>query len=59
MRRPGKAQILKRLLADNSTGLNPELLVRLWRTILVESSLVQSQVTIHASRKLRQTWDCA
>jgi chorismate mutase / prephenate dehydratase len=45
-------QILKRLLAQKSAHVSADLLVRLWRGIVTEASMVQSPVTIHISKKL-------
>jgi chorismate mutase / prephenate dehydratase len=52
--RPAReAAILRRLLARaKGTALNPELLVRLWRNILNESSRSQAPITLHVSRHL-------
>jgi len=52
--RPAReAQILRRLLARaKDSNLSPEFLVRLWRGILSQSSLNQSAITIHVSRRL-------
>jgi chorismate mutase / prephenate dehydratase len=47
-------EILKRLKALSGDALPPELLVRLWRGILTESSLVQAPVAIHVGKKLAQ-----
>jgi chorismate mutase/prephenate dehydratase len=52
--RPAReAQILRRLLARaGGLGVPGELLVRLWRGILSQSSLNQAPITIHVSRRL-------
>ena len=51
--RPGREmQILKRLLAQADGSVPPETLVRLWRSIITESTLKQSSVTLHVPRKL-------
>ena len=52
--RPAReAQILRRLLAGARGGLVPaELLVRLWRGIINQSSVNQAPVTIHVSKHL-------
>ncbi len=52
--RPSReAAILRRLLAKAKGGpLNPELLVRLWRAIISQSSLNQAPITLHISRHL-------
>ncbi len=52
--RPAReAAILRRLLARaKGSALNPDLLVRLWRNILNESSLAQAPITLHISRHL-------
>jgi chorismate mutase len=47
--RPAReAAILRRLLAKRDPAIAPDLLVRLWRTILVHSTLSQAQVRLHA-----------
>jgi chorismate mutase / prephenate dehydratase len=46
-------QILKRLVGSAS-GLSPDLLVRLWRSIITEATLKQAPVTIHVGKKLAQ-----
>ena len=53
--RPAReAQILRRVVrAGLEASLNPQLLVRLWRAILNQSSLNQSQITVHVSRHLK------
>jgi chorismate mutase len=52
--RPSReAAILRRLVAKAKGGpLNRELLVRLWRAILSQSSLNQAPITLHISRHL-------
>ena len=52
--RPAReAQILRRLLGKSeSFGLSHHLVLRLWRSILTQSSISQSSITIHLSRKL-------
>ncbi len=52
--RPSReATILRRLVGKAKGGpLNPELLVRLWRAILSQSSLNQAPITLHISRHL-------
>jgi len=52
--RPAReAEILRRLLARaKGSALNPDLLVRLWRNILNESSRSQAAITLHISRHL-------
>ncbi len=52
--RPAReAQILRRLLANaEGTAVSPELLVRLWRGILSDSSNRQQKITLHVSRHL-------
>lgn len=59
--RPSReALILRRLIARSDGVVPPELLVRLWRTILSASTLSQANVTIHvpasvaSSRKLHR-----
>ena len=48
-----EAEIMRRLLAKvKDTELAPDLLVRLWRAILSQSSLNQSPITLHISRHL-------
>jgi chorismate mutase / prephenate dehydratase len=47
-------QILKRLIGSGGAAVGPDLLVRLWRSILTESTLVQSPVTIHVGKKMAQ-----
>lgn len=48
-----EAEIMRRLLAKvKGTEVTPELLVRLWRAILSQSSLNQSPITLHVSRHL-------
>ena len=53
--RPAReAQIMRRVVfAGRKASLNPQLLVRLWRAILNQSSLNQSSITIHVSRHLK------
>lgn len=53
--RPAReAQILRRVVkAGREAALNPQLLVRLWRGILVQSSLNQSPITLHVSHHLK------
>lgn len=47
--RPAReAAILRRLIANRSPGVSPQLLVRLWRAILVHSTLSQAPVRLHA-----------
>ena len=55
--RPAReAQILRRLMArSNKLGLEPQLILRLWRGILTQSSLTQASMTLHVSRRLSQT----
>ena len=52
--RPAReAAIMRRLLAKAKGGLvNPELVVRLWRAIISQSSVNQSPITVHVSRHL-------
>jgi chorismate mutase / prephenate dehydratase len=52
--RPAReAAILRRLLArTKGSALNPDLLVRLWRNILNESSRNQAPITLHVSKHL-------
>ena len=52
--RPAReAAILRRLMAKAKGGpLNPDLLVRLWRAIISQSSINQAPMTIHVSRHL-------
>ena len=52
--RPAReAAILQRLLAKAKGGvLNPDLVVRLWRAILSQSSVNQSPMNLHVSRHL-------
>ncbi len=46
--RPAReAAILRRLMARRSAGLDPQTLVRLWRGILVSSTLAQAPVHLH------------
>jgi chorismate mutase / prephenate dehydratase len=48
-----EATILRRLIARGKlSGLNPELVVRLWRGILNESTAKQAPITLHVSRHL-------
>jgi len=47
-------EILRRLFSKVGGNLPPELLVRLWRSILTESSLRQSNITVHVGKKLAQ-----
>jgi len=53
--RPAReAQIIRRLVKNGrADGLNPQLLVRLWRAIINQSSLNQSPITLHVSRHLK------
>lgn len=48
-------QILKRMVERSRGKLPPDLLVRLWRSIICAASLKQSPITIHVSKKLSQT----
>ena len=52
--RPAReAQILRRLLARAKLdGLNRDLVVRVWRAMLSQSSFDQAPITIHVSKKL-------
>jgi chorismate mutase / prephenate dehydratase len=54
MRPAREAQILKRLIAEADGAVHPRLLVRLWRSIINESSRVQAPVIVHVSKKLAQ-----
>ena len=47
-------QILRRLIAARDQA-DPQLLVRLWRTIVTEATLMQGVITVHVSRKTAQT----
>jgi chorismate mutase / prephenate dehydratase len=50
-----EAQILRRLAArTKDTRVSPELLVRLWRTILNDSTRKQQEITLHVSKHLNQ-----
>lgn len=53
--RPAReAQIMRRVTqAGKANDLNPQLMVRLWRAIINQSSLNQSSVTVHVSRRLK------
>jgi chorismate mutase len=54
--RPAReASILRLLLAADSAHVDPELVVRLWRNIVVRSSQNQAPVTIHVSKRLSST----
>ena len=55
--RPAReAQIMRRVVkTGQAASLNPQLLVRLWRAILSQSSLNQSPITLHISRHLKAT----
>lgn len=49
--RPAReAEILRRIVKRGGGELNPELLVRLWRGILVASTLSQAPVNVHVAR---------
>ena len=51
-----EAYILRRLLSRAAeTQVPAELVVRLWRAIMVEASLAQAPITIHVSRRFNQT----
>ena len=47
--RPAReAQIMRRVIAaGKDNALNPQLMVRLWRAIINQSSLNQSSITVH------------
>lgn len=47
-------QILRRLIAARDQA-DPQLLVRLWRTIVTEATLKQGVITVHVSRKTAQS----
>jgi chorismate mutase / prephenate dehydratase len=52
--RPGREmQILRRLMGLRQQA-DPQLLVRLWRTIVTEATLKQGTITIHVGRKTAQ-----
>ena len=53
--RPAReAQIMRRVItAGKENALNPQLMVRLWRAIINQSSLNQSSITVHVSRRLK------
>lgn len=53
--RPAReAQIMRRVIAaGRQNALTPQLMVRLWRAIINQSSLNQSSITVHVSRHLR------
>ena len=53
--RPAReAQIMRRVIAaGKQNALMPQLMVRLWRAIINQSSLNQSSITVHVSRHLR------
>jgi chorismate mutase len=55
--RPAReAQIHRRLLAKSRlVGLDPQMVFKLWRGILTQSSLSQAAMTVHLSRRLTQT----
>jgi chorismate mutase / prephenate dehydratase len=55
--RPAReAQILRRLLhLAKLKNLDVELVLRLWRAILTDSSLSQAPITLHVSKRLSQT----
>jgi chorismate mutase / prephenate dehydratase len=55
--RPGReAHIHRRLLlAAKNQNVDPHLALRLWRTILTDSSLGQAPMTLHISKRLSQT----
>ena len=51
-----EAFILRRLLRRaGAGGVPPELVVRIWRAIMIEASLAQAPITIHVSRRFTQT----
>ncbi len=52
--RPAReAQIMRRIVkAGTENALNPQLMVRLWRAIINQSSINQSSITLHVSRHL-------
>lgn len=55
--RPAReAQIHRRILqAARTQNVEPALALRLWRAILTDSSLTQSSITMHVSKRLTQT----
>jgi chorismate mutase / prephenate dehydratase len=55
--RPAReAQIHRRILQDaKAKNINLELALRLWRTILTQSSLSQANMTLHVSKRLSLT----
>jgi chorismate mutase / prephenate dehydratase len=53
--RPAReAAILRKLLSRPGSSVPPDVLVRLWRTILTGSSQAQQPTTIHISKRLAQ-----
>ncbi len=55
--RPAReSQIHRRILqAAKTHNVEPALALRIWRTILTDSSLAQAPITLHLSRRLSQT----
>ena len=55
--RPAReAEIHRRLVAKGKVlGLDPALVLRLWRAVLSQSSLAQTPMTLHVSKRLSQT----